>query len=114
MKTCHVITSILPSVRITSQKQDAVTAESAIFDRLRRSKSPSKSKRGVAQKGSVALRKEYIQVCCVSQDSQPRQSILRKAGKLGSKDAVKFSKGTWHQKKKLGKQGSIQRCHSEA
>ena len=60
---------------------DAVTAESAIFDMLMRSKSPAKSQRGVAQKGLVALRKEYVQVCCVSQDSQPRQSTLRKAGK---------------------------------
>ena len=30
---------------------------------------------------------------CVSQDSCPRKSILREEGKLGSKRAVKFSKG---------------------
>ena len=34
----------------------------------------------------------------VSQDSQPRKSFPRKAGKLGSKHAVQFSKRTWHPK----------------
>ena len=34
---------------------------------------------------------------CVSQDSCPRKSIVREPGMLGSKHAVKFSKGTWHQ-----------------
>ena len=33
----------------------------------------------------------------MSADSHPRKSILRKAGKLGSKHAIKFSKGTRHQ-----------------
>ena len=32
-----------------------------------------------------------------SQDSYPRKSMQRELGKLGSKHAVKFSKGTWHQ-----------------
>ena len=54
-----------------------------------------KSKKGAA-KGSVAILKEYIQVGCVSQDSYPRKSILHKSGMLGTKHAVKFSKGTWH------------------
>ena len=49
-------------------------------------------KRGV--KGSVALFKESKQVGCVSQDSHPRKSSLRKEGKLGSNHTVKFSKGT--------------------
>ena len=33
---------------------------------------------------------------CVSQDSYPRKSIQREEGKLGSKHAVKSSKGNWH------------------
>ena len=49
-------------------------------------------------KGSVASLKESVQSCCVSKDSYPRKSTLRKEGKLGSKHTVKFSKGTWHQK----------------
>ena len=40
---------------------------------------------------------ESTQLNCVSQDSYPRKSFLREEGKLGSKRAVKFSKGTWHQ-----------------
>ena len=40
---------------------------------------------------------ESIQLGCVSQDSFPRKTILRESGKLGSKHAVKFAKGTWHQ-----------------
>ena len=38
-----------------------------------------------------------LQVGCVSQDSYPRKSIPSGKGKFGSKHAVKFFKGTWHQ-----------------
>ena len=55
-----------------------------------------KSEKGVA-KGSVAILKESIQLCCVSPDSYPRKSIPGEPGKLGSKHTVKFSKGTSHQ-----------------
>ena len=58
--------------------------------------SSKKSKKGGA-KGSVAMLKESIQLGCVYQDSCPRQSILSEPGKLGSKLAVIFPKGTWHQ-----------------
>ena len=51
-----------------------------------------KSKKGGA-KGSVAILKESTQWGCVSQQSYPRKSILRKSGRLGSKHAVKFSGG---------------------
>ena len=47
--------------------------------------------------------KECTQVGCVSQDPFPRKSILREERKLGSKHAVKFSKGTEHHKK-IGKE----------
>ena len=43
-----------------------------------------KSKKGGA-KGSAAKVKEFIQVGCVSQDSNPGKSILRAPGLLGSK-----------------------------
>ena len=50
----------------------------------------------------------------MSQDSYPRKSILREPGMLGSKHAVKFSKGTWHQIKirarKGPSRGLIQKC----
>ena len=52
-------------------------------------------------KGSVATLKESFQLGRVSQDSYPRNSFLREPGKLGSRHAVKFSKGTWRQIKIL-------------
>ena len=55
-----------------------------------------KSKKGGAN-GSVAIVKEFFQVCCESQDSDPRKSIPREPRMLGTEHAVKFSKGTWHQ-----------------
>ena len=42
-------------------------------------------------------------------NSCPRKSFLREPGKLGSQHAVKFSKGTWRQIKKFGKE----RVHRE-
>ena len=70
-----------------------------------------KSTQGGA-KGSVALLQESTQLGCVSQDSCPRKSILREEGKLGSKRAVKFSKGA--DEKNSGKKGPsrgiIQKC----
>ena len=60
---------------------------------LRRRRSPARSQRKVVRKDSVALLKESFPMGCVS----PRKSVLRRTGKLGSKHAVKFSKGTWHQ-----------------
>ena len=55
-----------------------------------------RSKKGGA-KASVAILKETFFWVCVSQDSYPRKSIPREPVKLGTKHAVKFSKGTWHQ-----------------
>ena len=50
----------------------------------------------------------------MSQDSYPGKSILRKEAKFGSKHAVKFFKGTWHQVKILERKGPsrgiIQKC----
>ena len=52
-----------------------------------------KSKKGGA-KGSVAITNESVQFGCVSQDSYLRNVLPRECGKLGSKHAVKFSKGS--------------------
>ena len=50
VKTRHVITGILPYVRVTSQKQDAVMETSAVLDMLRQRRSPTKrSKMGGAK-----------------------------------------------------------------
>ena len=64
------------------------------------------TKKGGA-KGTGAISKESTRLGCVSHDSNPRKSILREFGKLGSKHTVKFSKGTWHQMKNSGKNGSM-------
>ena len=51
---------------------------------------------------------------CESPDPFPRQSFLREPGMLGSKHAVKFSKGTWHQikiqERKGPSRGIIPKC----
>ena len=52
---------------------------------------------------TVAFVKGVYTLGCVSQDLDPRNSILRDGGKFGSKHAVKFSKGNWHHKK-IGKE----------
>ena len=66
---------------------------------------PSKKLKKGGAKGSVAILKEPTQLGCVSQDSYPRKSILREEGWLGSTYAVKFFKGTWHQKKNRERKG---------
>ena len=67
------------------------------FRHVEAEEKPSKKSKKGGVIGSVALLKESRQLGCVSQDSYPRKSSLREEGKLGSKHAVKFSKGTWHQ-----------------
>ena len=43
---------------------------------------PSKKSKKGGVKGSVHFLQESIQLCCVSQDSHPRKSFVRKEGKL--------------------------------
>ena len=64
-----------------------------------------KSKKGGA-KGWVDIIKEFTQLGCASQDSYPRKSFLRSRGKVRTKDAVKFSNGTWHQIKIRERKGN--------
>ena len=66
---------------------------------------PNKKSEKSGFKGSVALLMETVQLGCVSHDSSPRKSILRKEGQLGSKHAVKFSRGTWHHKTNRERKG---------
>ena len=89
-------------------------ATNAISDTLRQKESPTRSQRKKVKKKSVASWKESTQLGCVSPDSYPRKSILRELRKLGTKHAVKFSKGTWHQIKIRERKGPsrsiIQKC----
>ena len=76
-------------------------------------KQSKKVKERWCEKDSVAILNESTQLGCVSQDSCPRK-ILRETGKLGSKHAFKFSKGTWHQietrERKGPSRGMTQKC----
>ena len=84
------------------------------FRHVEAGETPSKRSKKGGARGSVAILKEATQLGCVSQDSHPRKSIQREPGKLGSKHAVKFSKGTWHQIKIRETKGPsrsvIQKC----
>ena len=92
--TCHVIIDTLTCVFIASLGCNC--SNKCYFRHVK--------KRGA--KGSVAMLMDSRQLGgCVSQDSHPRKSVLRKEGKVGSNDAVNFSKGT----KKIGKE----RVHCE-
>ena len=75
---------------------------------------PSKRSKKGGAKGSVAILKESIQLGFASQDSYLTKCIVREPGKLGSKHAVKFSIGTWHQikirERKGPWRGIIQKC----
>ena len=71
-------------------------------------KPSKKSKKGGA-KGSVAILQESLQLSSVSQDSYPRKSLQREPENLGSKHAVKFSQGTWHQMKTRERKGASRR-----
>ena len=70
----------------------------------------------VGAKGSVVLLRESTQLGCVSQDSCSGKSIPREEGNLGSRHAIKISKGCWHQTKNRERKGPsrgiIQKCAS--
>ena len=100
-KKHHVNFGILWCVKTTNLRLDAHMEENVSSDMLKPRRSPAKKSKDDGAKGSVALLKESTQLGCVSQDSYPRKSILRKRGKLGSENAVKFSKSTWHNIKKI-------------
>ena len=50
VRTCRVIIDIFPCVKITNPKRDAKVAKDATFDKLRRSRIPTRSLRMVVQK----------------------------------------------------------------
>ena len=89
-------------------------ATNVISDTLRLTGKPNKKSNKGGAKGSVATLKESFQLGGVSQDSYSRKSILREPGMLGSKHAVKFFKGTWHQinirERKGSSRGIIPKC----
>ena len=101
--TRHVIVGILPCGKITSLRQDAHMAKICHFRHVEADEKPSKESKKGGAKGPVALLKESIQLGCVSPDSHPRKSILRRERRLGSKHTVKFSRSTWNPSKTIAK-----------
>ena len=73
------VMKVLASSRVSEVKydKDVFLATNAISDTWRQKESPTKRSNICVAKGSVAILKEYTQLCCVSQDSNPRKSILR-------------------------------------
>ena len=99
-----------PMCQNYKSEQGCIYGDTCHFRHVEAEGKPNKRSKKGGAKGAVATWKESIQVGCVSQDSYPRTSIIpREPGKLGTKHAVKFCKGTWHQKFNSGKKGSIAR-----
>ena len=73
-------------------------------------KGDQKSKKGGA-KGSVAILMESFQLGCVSQESYPRNSILREPGKLEIKTRRQLLQGHLAPNENSGKKRSIARNH---
>ena len=101
----RVDSGILPCVRTTSLKKGCVHGDKCHFRHVEAEGKPNKKSKKDGAKGSVAILKESIQLGCVSQNFNPRKSILREPGKLGTKHSAKFSKGTWHQIKTRERKG---------
>ena len=107
-KIRHVVTGILPCENYKSET-GCMYGKRCHFRHVEAEETPSKkSKNGVA-KGSVALFKESSQLGCVSRDSHPRKSILRKEGKLGFESRRQLLQGHEAPTKKYGKE----RVHRE-
>ena len=113
VKTRRVNLGTCPCVKTTSARPDAHLKEHVSSDMLRQRKPTKKSKKGGA-KGSGALLKESTHLGCASQDSYPRNFILREEGKLGSNAPSNAPKAPGTNEKLLGKrihrEENLQKC----
>ena len=82
MKYRRVINDIIPCVVVTSVETDAFMAIIAYIDMLRVGSNPVPGRKEGAQ-GAVAILKEKNVQGCVSQNSDPMNSILQKVEELG-------------------------------
>ena len=102
------------SPKITPPNRDANMATNVDSGTMRLMGSPTKKSKNSGVKGSVALLKEFSQLGWASHDSDPRKSIPREVGQLGSNHTVNFSKGTSHHikspERKCPTRGVIQKC----
>ena len=106
-KNRRVIISIIPCVVIASRESDAFVAFVAKIDMLMVRSNLSARSRKEGTQGAVAIPREKRVQGCVSQNSDPRNSVLRKAGELGlnasAGHTMKFS-GCTRYKLKFGKE----------
>ena len=95
----HVILDIIPCVVVTSLETGAFVAFAAFFDMLMVRGNLSARSRKEGTQGAVAFLSEKKVQGCVSQSSDPMNSILPKAGELRLNASagltMKFSECTW-------------------
>ena len=101
-KDRHVIFDILPCVVVASLETDAFVVIAANIDMLMVRSNLSAKSRNEGTQGAVAILREKKRVQgCVSQNSDPMNSILRKARELGlnalAGHTMKFSGCTWYE-----------------
>ena len=91
----RVIIGILTCVVITSLETGASMAMVACIDMLMVRRNPAGGPRSESTQGAVTILKEKKIQGCVSQNSAPKKSILRKAGQTrldgSAGHAIKFS-----------------------
>ena len=114
LKTRHVNVGIFLCVKTSSLRPDAKMEEDVSSDMLRPRRRPAKSQRKVVRKDQLHYLRS-LHKCVVHLKILIRESLFRREEqKKGSKRAVKFSKGTWHQLKNREREGPswgiIQKC----
>ena len=114
LKTRHVNVGIFLCVKTSSLRPDAKMEEDVSSDMLRPRRRPAKSQRKVVRKDQLHYLRS-LHKCVVHLKILIRESLFRREEqKKGSKRAVKFSKGTWHQIKNREREGPsrgiIQKC----
>ena len=108
-----MIIDIIPCVVVTSLETDAFMAIVAYFDMLTVKGNPARVRKDEGTQGSVAILKKKKNVQgCVSQNSDPMNSILRKVEELGLNASagshLKFSGCTWYETEFGKEKGSLE------
>ena len=99
----HVILDIIPCVMVTSLETGAFVASVAYIDMLMVRSNPVRDREKKVLKEQLLLWERKNFQGCVSQNSDPMNSILRKAGELrlnaSAGHTMKFSGCTWYKTK---------------
>ena len=108
VKIRHVSSGILPCVTITSLKKVVYMATNATSEMLRQVESPARGRKLEAQKDQWPYWRSSNNWVVYLKKNYPRKSVPREPGKLGTRHAVTFSKGTWDQIKIRERKGPSQ------